>query len=85
MNGEGQFDVDGGVTCRRWRRAVIDKLSANPPDYLVFSHVDYKLVTLKGVTVPAYKRQSIWRDAATETAEVFAAISAAISRARGSS
>ena len=69
LHGERQWFVDKGKSCRRWRLAVIDKLKADPPDYLIYANVDYTLRTIKGKPIPEAKRPSLWRDAVKRTLE----------------
>ena len=52
LQGLLQSTIDGGVTCRKWRRAMLDELRADPPDYLMFANVSYALVTVKGKPIP---------------------------------
>ncbi len=67
LHGERQWEIDGGVSCRRWRLAVIDELKAHPPDYLIYANVPYTLRTIKGKPIPEYKRPALWRDAVKRT------------------
>ena len=67
LQGLLQSTIDGGVTCRKWRRAMLDELRADPPDYLMFANVSYALVTVKGKPIPGRKRPGVWKDAVKRT------------------
>jgi hypothetical protein len=67
LHGERQWLFDKGVSCRRWRRRVIDKLNADPPDYLIYANVRYSLRTIKGKPIPRSSYPSLWRDAVKRT------------------
>ena len=69
LHGERQWQVDKGVTCRRWRLAVIDRLNADPPDYLIYANVPYTLRTIKGRPIPEARRPAQWREAVRRTLE----------------
>lgn len=63
-----QRRLDGGKTCLKWRRNVIDRLKANPPDLIVIASSDrYKLVSGKGKVYPKSQRPAVWRDAVRKT------------------
>ena len=69
LHNERQWEVDKGVSCRRWRLAVIDKLQANPPDYLIYANVRYQLRTIKGKPIAESRSPRLWRDAVKRTLE----------------
>lgn len=69
LHGERQWYIDKGRSCRRWRRAVIDRLNADPPDYLIYANVEYTLRTIKGKPIPEAKRPPLWRAAVKRTLE----------------
>ena len=57
-----QREIDGGVSCRAWRRNVIDRLRANPPELIVLTSSDsYTLARLNGAAVPRSKWPATWR------------------------
>lgn len=59
----GQLELDGGTSCRTWRRNVIKSINANPPDLLVITASEsYKLVDSSGNVVPKAKRPAKWRE-----------------------
>ena len=67
LHGTLQHKIDKGRSCRVWRRSVLDKLKADPPDYIVFGHASYKLKTVKGRDIPASKWPSLWQAAVKKT------------------
>ena len=63
-----QFKTDRGKSCRAWRRNVIDKLQADPPDLIVLASSDsYKLLTIKGAATKRSARASIWKQGLKRT------------------
>ncbi len=57
-----QMEIDRGRTCRAWRRNVIDKLNANPPDLIILAHSDsYKLLEFRGRPIPREDFPRTWR------------------------
>ena len=57
-----QREIDGGRTCRAWRRNVIAKLNANPPDLIILAHSDsYKLLEFRGRPIPKEDFPRTWR------------------------
>jgi hypothetical protein len=63
-----QREIDGGVTCRAWRRNVLAKLEAKPPDLIILTQSDrYKLFSLHGALRPKYLWPSLWKQALKRT------------------
>ncbi len=57
-----QDALDGGRTCRAWRRNVIERLNADPPDLIVFVHSDdYRLLDARGRTLSGERKVRAWR------------------------
>jgi len=67
LHGPLQHKIDKGRSCRAWRRSVLQKLKADPPDYIVFGHASYKLKTVRGRDIPASKWPSLWQAAVKKT------------------
>lgn len=67
LHGTLQYKIDKGRSCRAWRRNVVDRLKADPPDYIVFGHAPYKLKTVKGHEIPASRWPAIWQTAVKKT------------------
>ncbi len=63
-----QAEIDGGRTCRAWRRNVIAKLTRNPPDLIIVAHSDrYKLLTLSGRPLAKGSFPLAWKKALKKT------------------
>ncbi len=68
LTGNLQWELDKGRSCRRWRRSVIERLQADPPDLLVIAHAPtYKLRTIKGRAIPKSERTGEWKRALERT------------------
>jgi hypothetical protein len=67
MHGLLQWKIDRGKSCRIWRRKMIDKLNADPPDYIVFGHANYRLKTVTGKDIPTAQLPEVWRRSAAKT------------------
>jgi hypothetical protein len=67
MHGDLQYRIDRGGTCRKWRRNVLDRLAADPPDFVVFGHANHKLRTVYGTKLPTYKLPEVWRSSVART------------------
>jgi hypothetical protein len=63
-----QMEIDRGASCQRWRRNVIDKLKANPPDLIIITQSDrYKLYSSTGRVQARSKGPSLWKQALRKT------------------
>ncbi len=59
---QGQFEEDGGRSCRTWRRNAMNAIKAHPPDLVVITASEkYKLVDSTGRKIPKHKRPAEWR------------------------
>ena len=67
LHGTLQYRIDKGRSCRAWRRNVIDRLHANPPDFIIFGHAPYRLKTISGADVPVSGRPAAWQQAVKNT------------------
>jgi hypothetical protein len=57
-----QYRLDGGRSCLKWRRNVIARLNAAPPDLIVIASSDrYKLVSGTGKVYPKSQRPEVWK------------------------
>jgi hypothetical protein len=64
----GQNVIDGGVTCRRWRRAALTWLNADPPDHILMAHSDaYGITTYAGKRIRGDARAAVWREGLKRT------------------
>ena len=64
----GQYVIDGGRTCRRWRLNVHTWLNEHPPELFVLAHADsYRIVDNKGRTIPSKDRPAIWQRGLTKS------------------
>jgi hypothetical protein len=65
---KSQVEIDGGANCQRWRRNVIARLKADPPDLVIITQSDrYPLYTAKGALQPKSKRPALWGRALKKT------------------
>lgn len=63
-----QVELDRGATCQRWRKNVIGRLAAYPPDLIIITHSDrYTLSTRKGTIRPRGEWKQAWRQALERT------------------
>jgi hypothetical protein len=63
-----QGQVDGGDSCRSWRRNALAWLAANPPDVIILAHSDdYDLVDARGEPIVARRRPQVWADGMRRT------------------
>ena len=59
---QGQFEEDGGRSCRTWRRNAMNAIKANPPDLVIITASEkYKLVDSAGRKISKHKRPAEWR------------------------
>lgn len=65
-----QMEIDGGRTCQQWRRKVIKRLRAYPPDLVIITNSDgYKLYAKSGQVQPGSSKKALWRRALKRTLE----------------
>ena len=63
-----QGQIDGGSTCRSWRRNALAWLAANPPDVVILAYSDdYDLVDARGEPIAARRRPQVWADGMRRT------------------
>jgi len=62
-----QWEIDRNKTCRKWRLKVIEKLNADPPDYIVMAVHRHALKDPKGRDVPEWKVPGLLRPAVRRT------------------
>jgi hypothetical protein len=64
----GAYALDRGRACRAWRRDAIDRLTAEPPDLIVYAHSDdYQLVDERGRVLRGDGRIRAWREGMART------------------
>jgi hypothetical protein len=65
-----QVDIDGGVTCRTWRRAAFDWVAEHDPDRVILAFSDsYRITTARGHYIPTSRRPEAWREGMRRTLE----------------
>lgn len=58
----GQHRIDGGRTCRAWRRNAYRWLQGRRPDLIIITNTDaYQLITAAGRSPGSYKRRQLWK------------------------
>ncbi len=63
-----QMEIDGGRTCQQWRKNVIKRLRAYPPDLIIITQSDgYKLFSKSGAPQPASRKKALWKQALKRT------------------
>jgi hypothetical protein len=63
-----QAEIDGGDSCRRWRRNALAWLAANPPEAIILAHSDnYELVDAQGRLIAPRRRPQVWADGMRRT------------------
>jgi hypothetical protein len=63
-----QGGIDGGETCRSWRRNALAWLAANPPDAIILAYSDdYDLVHASGDRIAPRLRPQVWADGMRRT------------------
>ncbi len=78
VHSRNNIQIDGGRSCREWRRKVVARLAADPPDHILIAHSDaYALHTADGRPIPSPQRPRVWKrglkrtlDALPETSSV---------------
>jgi hypothetical protein len=59
----GQYELDGGHSCAKWRRKAMAAIIKNPPHLLVITaSQNYKLLDPTGHVIPRYRHGPIWQD-----------------------
>ncbi len=68
INTGSQLRVDGGKTCRTWRRNVMAKLKADPPDLVIITSSErYRLYSPKGRAEAKSRWPLLWQQALART------------------
>jgi hypothetical protein len=63
-----QDEIDGGSSCRQWRRNALAWLAANPPDAIILAYSDnYELVDAQGRLIAPRRRPQVWADGMRRT------------------
>jgi hypothetical protein len=63
-----QDEIDGGRTCRTWRRKAIDWVVQNAPERVILAFSDnYRITTARGRYIPVADRPEAWRDGLRRT------------------
>ncbi len=63
-----QGHIDGGDSCRQWRRNALAWLAASPPDVIILAYSDnYELVDAQGRRIAARQRPQVWADGMRRT------------------
>ena len=63
-----QGEIDGGDSCRQWRRNALAWLAANPPDAIILAHSDnYELVDAGGRLIAPRRRPQVWAEGMRRT------------------
>jgi hypothetical protein len=58
----GQYDLDGGRSCRQWRQNVFRWLRGNPVDLFILAHADsYQIVNGKGGIIGGKSKVRAWK------------------------
>lgn len=58
----GQFELDGGRTCRQWRKNVYAWLRDHPVDLFILAHADsYQIVNGQGGIIKASLKPKTWK------------------------
>jgi hypothetical protein len=66
----GQWRLDRGRSCRRWRLKAIDAIAAQPPELVIITASEsYKLVESDGHVIPRYRRPPLWQSGAERMIE----------------
>jgi hypothetical protein len=57
----GQYEVDGGRTCRTWRAKAIAEMNRNPPDLLVITaSKSYRTQRVNGTGIAPFRVPGLW-------------------------
>ncbi len=68
MNTKRQMEIDGNRSCQQWRKNVIKRLKAYPPDLIIITQSDgYKLYSSSGAVQPGSKKKTLWKQALKRT------------------
>ena len=60
--------VDGGASCRSWRRSVFGALHGDPPDHVILVHsYSYKLSDASGREIKSGRRPEVWKSGMRRT------------------
>jgi hypothetical protein len=60
--GSSEHKLDGGRSCRAWRRKAVDTIRGNPPDLVIITAMaQYKFVDDRGQQLSGTKRPALWR------------------------
>ena len=63
-----QMEIDGGTSCQQWRRNVIKRMKAYPPDLIIITQSDdYKLYSRTGALQPRSRSKTLWKQALKRT------------------
>ena len=63
-----QGQIDGGASCRQWRRNALAWLAGNQPDVIILAYSDnYELVDAQGRLIAARRRPQVWADGMRRT------------------
>jgi hypothetical protein len=63
-----QGQIDGGTSCRQWRRNALAWLAGNQPDVIILAFSDnYELVDAQGRLIAARRRPQVWADGMRRT------------------
>ena len=70
LQGNNQWEIDKGRTCRMWQDNIMKRWQDHPPDLVVLAHTPgYKLRRIDGKLVAPWRRAGEWRRALKRTME----------------
>jgi hypothetical protein len=70
LQGNNQWQIDRGRSCRLWQDRIMGRWQQHPPDLVVFAHTPgYRLRKIGGKSVAPWKRAGEWRRALKRTVE----------------
>jgi hypothetical protein len=65
-----QMDIDGGITCRTWRRRAFEWVAQHDPDRVILAFSDnYGITTARGRDIPKADHPDAWRNGVRRTLE----------------
>ncbi len=65
-----QVEIDGGLTCRTWRRSAFDWVAEHAPERVILAFSDnYRITNARGRYVPTRERPEAWRQGLRRTLE----------------
>jgi hypothetical protein len=65
-----QVEIDGGLTCRTWRRSAFEWVAQHAPERVVLAFSDnYRITNARGRYVPTRERPEAWRQGLRRTLE----------------